>query len=704
MITESLINYIKNQRNKNVSEELIVSQLAKVGWHMDDIKEGLDKATPSVEIKTETHRSYTIDPYHEPIDSDSKIEQSPILKNKELELKEEIETKKEEIRKIWTPRAIKPVVDEKIEVQHGQSVVNSVSTRTIESFPKELNSPNESPKIDPIIPPRESIAPVIKEIKPESNENEIIPTLIQKPRMDSITPIPPTNPSTSSVPQSKIPNTSNNLSKMAMISSYSKDYVSASKLKEEVFKRKKSVLLRWLIIILIICILGGAVFIFTEGYFEIPKIKIPFIKKDTKTLLLNSATNFASLKSYKVETGATISFPSFADTTSGLMEGESVPSNNKESFSFSSKGKINKLDPEASFFRYDINFDSSLLESELKTSFKFDEENSIIDIPDLSQILREDTPPLGMISIPNEKINQIKIILPVSLQEKSNNIDFSKLIPSNSVDYISNQFVSAFKDFTGNIEMIKKGEREIHGIDTYNYSVNVDRPTLKKLLTDISGALFVDMSDGSKIDMEEFFRVISIDSFEVWIGKKDGNIYQYKFTLTIPLSKIIGLEDKSMTDSEVTIDWHTTYYDLDVPNNEITSLEIINFEDFMKRFEDIKIKNIVSSFTSSAQIMKDTLGNYGKKSNSTGSCSESTSGSLFSPLGHKKEASAIVETIAETMNTIVTQVNEGSLCYSTSKAWALASPLSSDPNSYFCVDSEGSSVTLIEPLSGTSCQ
>jgi len=43
MITEDLIKYIKNQVSKNVSKEVIISELTRVGWRAEDIDEGMSK-------------------------------------------------------------------------------------------------------------------------------------------------------------------------------------------------------------------------------------------------------------------------------------------------------------------------------------------------------------------------------------------------------------------------------------------------------------------------------------------------------------------------------------------------------------------------------------------------------------------------------------------------------------------------------------
>jgi uncharacterized protein Smg (DUF494 family) len=79
MITESLIDYIKIQLENNVSKDLIISQLSEVGWHMDDIREGLEKVESLSKEQTkeplpnisnnEVTNIYKKDPYHEAVDS-----------------------------------------------------------------------------------------------------------------------------------------------------------------------------------------------------------------------------------------------------------------------------------------------------------------------------------------------------------------------------------------------------------------------------------------------------------------------------------------------------------------------------------------------------------------------------------------------------------------------------------------------------------
>jgi len=768
MITEDLVDYIKNQFKNNASREVIISKLAKVGWNIEDIEEGLSKALSSVpipkltSIKTEDpininptkihptdtefpleeeSENYRVDPYRESTDSDDLEEEIVSL---ELSKIEEPVTPVIEAPKIWTPSIIKPIIDkvEEIEtkIEEEKPTVKPVSTRTIETFQKELNEPKEPVKVIPI-------KPIIKVVETEIKNEEIIPILTPKPKPISVVEnkeeilsvtqnqiedmlkaksektepvikmediiIPPQKPQTlediqppkvTEAPQTKIPDSTNSLSKSAMISSYSQDYMSASKLKKEVSKRKKNIFLKWLIAIFVIVILGGAIFVFGKSFLENPSLNIPFIKKDPTVLLLNNVEKFTSLKSYKVETEASISLPSFANISTGLVSGESVPSHDKDSFSLKAKGLVNKTSLVPSFFNYDLTFNSSMVDGDIKSNFIYDGISSYISVPNLDKIFGENSPAIGIVSVPSGGFEQFVALLPESLQEKAIKIDLLKVLPSESFSYIGGQDSSFFKDFTTNIEMIKKSEEQIHGINTYHYSVSVDRVVIKKFLNDISNIIFVNLSQDEKNDLEEIFGATSVSSFEVWIGKKDSTVYQYKFNLAIPLSKVIGLEDKGIANNEVIFSWQTTYYDLDVPNSATIPFETIPLEDFMKNVGDIKIKDTILSFTQSANVMKNAIGNYGKKSNSSGSCIDPIPGSLFSPLGHSKGASTVVGDIASTINSIINQTEGTSLCYSTSKAWAFSAPLISQPDSYFCLDSKGNSSVLAEAISGTVCE
>lgn len=741
MITESLINYIKNQQSKSVPNELIISKLIQVGWRMDDIEEAIAKTNPlilndkevevSILSKEEPKKDYKVDPYHEPTQSLQEIPSFIKIRGfkKEEFVKEEpvveVKLQKEESSKIWTPTAIKAI--DEIKIESEKSVIKPVSTRNLEAFQLELNQPN-----DPI---NKNLVNNIKketEVSPVNQDNEIIPTFkpkisIEQPQElslksaidqqsqpgrdvgnlkieSTVNPIEVSGDSSLSA-QKKIVENTKDVSKIAMISSYSEDYMSANKLKQEVYKRRKNTLLKSLLVILIICIIGGIVFSVKKGYIKIPDFNFSFIKKDSNSILVESALKFNSLKSYKVETEAKVSFPSFDDITSGLLTGEVTNSKNEDHFTLLSKGEITKMESNSEFNDYTITLKSSILDKDIKMNIKNDGVRSFVDIPDLSTVFKGSPSLEGVVSLPSNQLKDMVIILPDSIKDKDSNKDLLGIIFNNYLKNDFNQSSFSFKSVFDDIELIKKSEENINGVKINQYTVDVDKVILKDFLSKASFALLGNLTEEEKSNFDKIWSSVSVNSLEVWIGEKDNNLYKYKFSLIIPLSKVIGLEDKSISKKEVVLDWQTTFYDLDVPNNVVVPIsKSMNFDDFSNKISDLKLKNVVSSLVLLTGEMKNSLGNYGLKSNTVGSCTNPVSGSLFSPLGHNKNASSVVGKIASVMSTIVGQTAENSRCFSNSKTWAISVPLPSDSTTYFCLDSAGNSLDIKEQITKTTCK
>jgi hypothetical protein len=124
--------------------------------------------------------------------------------------------------------------------------------------------------------------------------------------------------------------------------------------------------------------------------------------------------------------------------------------------------------------------------------------------------------------------------------------------------------------------------------------------------------------------------------------------------------------------------------------------------DFIKNVQDVKIKNIILSFSPAAKSLFNAIGTYGNRSNSTGNCANPSSGSLFSPLGYGKKVSTQMGAIAGIMNNLLSEIGNSSSCYSTTRAWALAGTLSDSKT--FCVDSTGASKTLDNKITGAVCK
>ena len=687
MITSELIEYIKSQLSENVSKELIIKELSSVGWHIEDIEEGF-KSLETKEVKK------VIDPYRELPDGEIPLKEKI---NEDLELKRppvlnipviEIPTASPivEPEKVWVPTSINPKVEEVKEEKKDEKIEFS-SKKDLELYSLEL--PGE---IKTVATPRLEV-PIIQtpQIETKIPEKETIKEFL--PTLNKAPVSMPTNNMSDIVP------------KRAMLSSYSQDILSAVK-KEEVgtSSHKKNLALKLGIIIIILVLIGAMIFAFVKGYLKFPGSKFSFfvVKKDPKTVMLNIASTISKLKSYKTETNINISSPSLSNITTGLSSGEVVTSKDRDSVSINAKGSINHIDNK-SLFDYNLNVKSSILKNEITTDLKYNGTDLSVSIPDLSQILGKDAPIPTTISMSR---NQLGLIVPefsTKVQDIIKKIDIYNIISNKVPLYLNNEINSLLKEFIGTLEYKEKGKEIIHGVETYNYEVVATRVATKKLLSSLGELFAPQLSPDQKKNLDESLGASTISSFEIWIGKNDDNLYQLKFTLDAPLSKVIGINDSGIAGNEVKLDWVSTFYDLDIENNIVLPVPELNMENFIKRIQDTKIKNIISSFKPQATIFRNAVGSYGKIANSKGSCNEPISGSMFSPLGHTKGADTAVSSISSSLNSLLLITKGSGSCYSTSKAWALAVPLSTDVNSFFCTDSEGNLNTLTAPIAGTAC-
>jgi hypothetical protein len=264
------------------------------------------------------------------------------------------------------------------------------------------------------------------------------------------------------------------------------------------------------------------------------------------------------------------------------------------------------------------------------------------------------------------------------------------------------------------MDIVSKGEENIKGIDTYHYLINADRQLSKNLLNKIADNFILNLSDEDKNGLTNILGSVTISSFDVWIGKGDNSIYQYNVILDVPLSKIIGFEDKSIGDNTVSINWKTTYYDFNISNNILMPEESVAVTDFVNNINETKMRNDIYSFRQLASNLSKAEGSYGKNSNPSGSCINPTPGSLFSPTGHTKNTTDAVSSISKLLNNILGITNNAGFCYSTTKAWSFAIPISSNYDvsslppegytSFFCIDSTGTTQDLTASPNGVVCK
>lgn len=685
MINEEIISYIQSQLRKNISKDSITSKLANAGWHSEDIEEAFRKLTPP-EIKKEEKIEVTTtqkpDPYRELPAVDQKedigpklvanqppVESSPIPKPIFAKSFNEANSKEESGSYYIPTNMTRPKVVE------NDKKIEPVATNFGIMKPKIVEVGDTSPIINPPIN------------NTPTNNQEFIPKLI--PKIESVieTKVEYKKP-ISSVP---IPTN-------ALLYSYPQD-LSASKTKETIIVPvKKNSIFKWVIIIVIISFIAGGIFAFLYK-----KPNVSFIKKDPKVLLVKAPEVLSALKSYKIDTVATISMPAFADITNGLVNGEVINSNNKDYVSLSAKGMVNNVKP-TPVFDYAATIKSSLFRDDINSGIKYGSNGTFIKTPDLSKLFGKNAPMPSTVLVDNGQFGLLTSLLPKSFESKANKINFDKIFSIGLPSYITGQTASIFQDFLATASVLEKDPENIHGVDSYHYVLNSDKQSTKKFLSNFTSVFLNQLTSEEKIGLDEGIGSTTLDSLEIWIGKDDGNIHQYRFVLTTPLSKIIGLEDKGIAGSVVTFDWKTTYYDFDVTNDIALPGTSISMIDFMKKIEDMKLKDSISSFKQAADTFRNATGSYGKRTNPNGSCVNPNPSSLFSPVGHAKGASNAVGNISEIINNILTITNGSLSCYSLPNAWAISAPLLSDSHFHACLDSTGQELILEKSITGPICK
>ncbi len=455
-------------------------------------------------------------------------------------------------------------------------------------------------------------------------------------------------------------------------------------------------------------------FFFFTNIYKI-KIRIPsFVSsKDPKTLLLNSIENFKLYKSYKAESVVDLSFPQKKKlipipnpNPNPNQEAEVVaPVFENEWMLLNSKGLVSKEDINSKpIVKYNLTVRSSIFSENIKTYINIDNENVYINFPETESTLGDSAPIPWLVSIPKEKLDQIKTLLPQEIQEKLDKLDLLKIFPNNSLNYLNSPIAKHLNELIASMTIAKNGEEEIHGINTDHYSINIEKSSLNKFLVDVSGNFFVDQKEEEKISLDKTLNSIAIDSFDIWIGKKDNNLYQDKFVLSIPLSAINDSLDTNDKDKKIVLGIQTTYYEFNVHNYISVPSGAVDIDNYMKNIEDMNLRNEITSFAPLALAFKETFGNFGNKSNKDGSCASPVSGSLFSIKGHKKGGEDSINKIEGILNNIITKSILDPICYSTPKAWAISSHRISDSNYYFCMDSEGTFAILTEAISGPVCK
>lgn len=692
MITEDLIFYIQKQLRKGITEETIIERLQNAGWLLSDIQEGLAKINPIVEKPLE------VAPTENKVVESFPIEKTTVVEEQYLEIKAPeknivpvVEAIKNPELKVWIPTTTKPVVETYKPKENIAPIVVSVEKNNLSFGEKDIKS-------QPI------------SLTNELASSELFPTLSKKENSSNVSStemVRPVEPSIAfkampEMPQIKqVDSLVNNFSPLAegnkaILSSYPKDVMSLSRNVTPVpSQKKKSLLFLIPLIGIVLCVFAYALYAF--GY-----LNFPIIKKDPKMAALRAVVKPIQNQSYKVDSVIHISFPSISNLTQGLISGEAVSSGITDTITITTKGKVDTLNSEKVVFDHQASLQSTLLPDVVSTNIKSDGDILYVRVPVLNKIFGMNAPPETWVSLSQNKIDIFIKELPVSVQDFINKVDVYRIRANGVPMYVQKQISVFVEDFISQSDIDLKGTEDIGGVSTYHYSVVADRKMTKDLLTKVAKLFITDLSDEAKSNLDEVLGSIVFDSIDIWVGVKDDNLYQVKYSAHVPVSKLIDINDKSIADGQLYFDWKTTYYDLGVKNTQNLPTESMSIESYSKLVHNLKIKDALDTFRVRAKNFKNIFGNFGRISNSSGSCLSPTGGSLFSPTGHSNKGAIVVGDIADIMKTILERSDNNSLCYSNGSAWAIASDF--NDGTYYCIDSTGSAFTSTEKPTSPVCK
>nr|HPR84183.1 hypothetical protein [Candidatus Paceibacterota bacterium] len=652
---------------------------------------------------------------------------------KEPEKEPATEAIKKDTQKVWTPMSIPTKIDQRSSFYPQKETttppvapsrmdeIKRFQESQTQKVKQELRQNDTKPQSE-VDPQNIYIDP--KDAKPGFlHKQEIGPNFIPKKVVDSVGPTSQNANQEKSDTKEPVKNaTLDNISKVAMISSLQGDIAKANQDKNKNTntpdkKKRKGGLKILLIILFIILLGGGGYFAYSKGVLDnisLDSLGISFIKKSPKELLLNYSNILSSLKSYKTETNIEIISPSLDNISRGLLSGEAIISPEKDSISINTIGSINK---ENGAFKSDsfVTIKGTVLDKYITTDIKDDGSNLYITIPNnIEDVVKDFILKPSIIKVNQEELNSFYSIFAPDLEGLARKLNLYKILSKSVPSFIDNNVLMVYNDLISNIDVIEKGEENIKGIDTYRYSITTDRSLVKNLLMTITRGVSENLTEEEEERINQVLGSLNIASFDVWVGKGDNNIYQYNIIANVPLSKILGLDDKSIGDNTISVSWKTTYHDFDIINNIVMPDDFVLYLDYLEEMKKENIKKELNYFVDLASALKTKIKNYGYKSNTGGSCMNPVSGSLFSPTGHPKSASQEIGLVSELLNEVMSETNNKGYCYSSSDSWAMAVPISESYQKledgaeiimtrYYCVDSTGNKLELGKKPDGPVC-
>jgi len=237
-------------------------------------------------------------------------------------------------------------------------------------------------------------------------------------------------------------------------------------------------------------------------------------------------------------------------------------------------------------------------------------------------------------------------------------------------------------------KVIKMPDEKIEGVNSWHYSVQLDKEELKNLIIKITEIVTdEEVSEEKKKSFDETLKAMELKDIEIWIGKKDN----------LPHKALISFSSKETEENKVTADYKFTFFfrnynrpvKLEVPGSTQSLNEL--FEDlFGGLINNAKNSEIISKMTDfrfEAELIYDKENNFDKLD-----CSY---------VGSNVDLKSICDRIIKINGVplVIRKSQSGSQGYC---AYAMLVIGEGEYKRYFCVTDKGESVeTVINP--STTC-
>ncbi len=582
-----------------------------------------------------------------------------------------------------------------IEVPPMQAIP-SVSSSPVVSTPMTRDPYRESPNDDlmPVMVPKKApiVAPVAEAIPandPLVSNTVFVPKVMNTP----VSPVSQPTPATSF---------GMNMGDMPVVNVRS-EMQSAQNIMPQGPKSRH--VMGWIVcILLLLAVCGGGAYVYTKGYIKLP-FEVPFLKQDPREVLMRLPETTVQATAWKSDTEVTISFPSVSHIAGMLMTGEAIDSTDVDTITLNSSNQYSNSATDGVKNILNISGKSSLIGPTITSEVRMIGDTGYVFVPDLSGIIPKTfVIPAGWVTIAATDLREGVSLLP-------KNVTSNPLLTTNSSGVpaiLSLNFPLLLKSFANGMSTVlitEKPDGVVGMTAVYNYSLTIDTPTFKTLAHSLLTQVGV---TGDTMELDKIIDATTIKNFEVWIGKNDNRLYKYDIVLEIPLTKVLSLEDKNLSTNMLSIHASTTYHDYDVANSITAPDASSSVVAIVKQIElkevDLSREEALEAFAISASGMKLKEGSYGVKANTNGSCAAPIAGSLFSPLGHKKQAGDSVGIISQSILRLLGVSDDTATCFSTTTAWAVAVPSATTPGEQLCRDSSGTTKKSVVPLTGTVCK